>query len=391
MSISTFLAEFITSIEKDAFVKATLSKPTEKGEDIALNIYLKPIELKGISHVAATYRYPTRDEVKNYSTREIKSNLASWLAEEFREATFFFASEEVTLKANRKGAYAILRRKTQAKQASGSQPLAHNREKMRLLEPDAPWLQALGITTSAGLVRTDAQDKWRQINKYLEVIAHLLEQTPLPKGARIVDMGSGKGYLTFALADYLQKNAKDPVEILGIELRPKLVEFCNGVAKKQGFEHLHFMARDIAEVQKERIDMLIALHACDTATDLAIFAGIQSKATLVVVAPCCHKQVRKDLTGTTAVQGITEHGILLERQAEIVTDSIRSLCLESVGYKTKVFEFIGVEHTPKNVMITAEKRAPKPEKTQQAQEAIAQLKAVFGLKRHYLVELMEKG
>jgi SAM-dependent methyltransferase len=391
MPIDAFLLEFKKHLEQGAFVKATLSKAVATGNDQAVNIYLKPVELKGNRGVAATFRFPTRDEAQNYSPEQFQKQLPVWLRDSFKEAVFFFTTEEITLKSNRKGEYAVLRRKTPGGQAKVPQELTHDREKHRYLDTHAPWLQTLGITTAAGLVRADAQDKWRQINKYLEVIANLLEHTPLPKGARIVDMGSGKGYLTFALADYLQKQGKEPVEVLGIELRPQLVAFCNETAKAAGLNHLHFQARDIAEVQKERIDMLIALHACDTATDLALFAGIKSKATIILVAPCCHKQVRKDLSGTEAVQGITMHGILLERQAEIVTDSIRSLCLESMGYKTKVFEFIGVEHTPKNVMITAERRSPKPEKVQQARAAIAQLKAAFGLKRHFLEDLMQES
>ena len=221
------------------------------------------------------------------------------------------------------------------------------------------------------------QKKFRQIDKYIEIIESLVRETELPNDPIIVDMGSGKGYLTFALYDFLKNNLQKDPSVFGIELRPKLVEFCNNLSKKCDFDKLSFIAQDINTFETNRLDMLIALHACDTATDIAIAKGIKSDAKIIVVAPCCHKQLRKELNVSNEMQPILRHGIMEERQAELLTDGIRALLMEAHGYRTKVFEFISTEHTPKNVMIVGIKSKPK-------KEALAQVAAI---KKHYGIAL----
>lgn len=265
----------------------------------------------------------------------------------------------------------------------------HDREKQRLLDPAAPWLHALGITNKQGVVLPTAQDKWKQINKYLEIIGSLLRTHSLPTDARIADMGSGKGYLTFALYDFLTNHLGMQPQVTGIELRQNLVDFCNQTARDAGFDGLHFVAQDIADYRPDRLDMLIALHACDTATDLALAKGIHARAGIVVAAPCCHKQIRRDMAARNELAPVLRHGILEERQAEIVTDGIRALLLEANGYKTSVFEFISTEHTAKNVMITAVAGGEKSSgKKAAALGKVAALKAGFGVKEHFLEKLL---
>jgi hypothetical protein len=206
-------------------------------------------------------------------------------------------------------------------------------------------------------------------------------------------MGSGKGYLTFALYDYLSSVMGLQPEITGIELRQNLVDFCNKNARLAGFSGLHFVATDINDFQPERLDMLIALHACDTATDLALAKGILAKVDTIVVAPCCHKQIRKAMDTQNELAPVLRYGILEERQAEILTDGIRALLLEANGYKTQVFEFISTEHTAKNVMITAVGTNDDPRLKQQglnALEKVAALKAGFGIEEHYLEHLLNQ-
>jgi protein-L-isoaspartate O-methyltransferase len=389
-SLTKYFDELSLSLNSGTFQKGTLSKATATGSEIPINIYVRPVTVKNQPQIAVTYRYHTRDEIKNYTYQQFFTLLAQWLQDDFREAVFFTLTQETTLKANRKAEWKIFRREIKENVQKRAVQQDNNRSKSRLIDQGATWLQSLGITSSNGQIRADAQDKWRQMNKYLEVIATLLDSTPLGPGARVVDMGAGKGYLTFALAQYLCDRYSHEVEVLGVELREQLVAFCNDVALASSMTNLQFVAKDIALVQKERIDMLIALHACDTATDLALYAGLKSRAAIIVVAPCCHKQVRKDMEGSDEVIGILEHGIMKERQAEMVTDVMRSLLLEGEGYKTKVFEFVGVEHTPKNVMITAERRSPNAEKTNRAQQKIAALKTTFGVKRHYLEDLIKE-
>jgi hypothetical protein len=387
-TVHTLLAELKGAFTPEHLVKATLSKPTFARQPDLKNLYLKPVLMKGSWFVACNFRYQQRDEVKNIAFKDILAYLEQWLSTDFREASIFTHDQEINIRANRKGTYELHRKTAQTVTKVTTE---NNREKKRLIDQNAPWLRDLGITTANAEVRADAQDKWRQMNKYVEIIGVLLDSTPLTANARIVDMGSGKGYLTFALAAYLKKKYDFEVQVLGVELREPLVAFCNQVVKHNSIDNLSFVAKDIAMVQEQKIDMLIALHACDTATDLALLAGIKSKSKIVVVAPCCHKQVRKDMHGTPPVQSILSHGIMLERQAEIVTDTIRSLILETEGYKTKVFEFISLEHTPKNIMITAEKRSVKTDQVAKAKAQIADLKQTFGVKQHYLEELILGG
>jgi hypothetical protein len=197
-------------------------------------------------------------------------------------------------------------------------------------------------------------------------------------------MGSGKGYLTFALYDYLNQQLQLDTQITGIELRPPLVQATNELARRIDYQQLHFEAMDIMDYPADQIDMLIALHACDIATDIAIAKGIQSQAEIIVVAPCCHKQVRKSMNPAGIMGDMLKHGILLERQAELLTDTIRSLLMEAHGYQTKVFEFISTEHTPKNMMIVGMKGKPNME----AMETVNALKKQFGVSSHYLETLL---
>jgi hypothetical protein len=197
-------------------------------------------------------------------------------------------------------------------------------------------------------------------------------------------MGSGKGYLTFSLYDYLSSEGKISPQVTGIELRPKLVDFCNQLAERSAYSGLSFISQDIGEYHPERIDMLIALHACDIATDLAIAKGIDAGAGTIVVAPCCHKQIRQQMHCQTDLQAVLKHGILEERQAELITDGIRALLLEHSGYRTKVFEFIDTEHTPKNLLIVGLKAEPDTT----ALERVAAIKRDFGIEYHYLEKLL---
>jgi Methyltransferase domain len=184
----------------------------------------------------------------------------------------------------------------------------------------------------------------------------------------------------------LVNNLKTTPSVLGFELRENLTQFCNELAQKSDFSKLNFVAQDINDYKTERLDMLIALHACDIATDIAIAKGIQAGAKIIVVAPCCHKQIRKQLHAQNEMQPILKYGILEERQAELLTDGIRALLLEANGYKTKVFEFISTEHTPKNVMIVGIKSIPK-------KEALAQVEAIkkhYGIEYHALEKMLDK-
>jgi protein-L-isoaspartate O-methyltransferase len=245
----------------------------------------------------------------------------------------------------------------------------------------------LGVTDGEGNVIPKMADKFRQINKYLEIIESLIKNADLPEKISIVDMGSGKGYLTFALYDYLVQQRKMDVTITGIELRKELVDFCNDTAKACGFENLKFENKAIQEYKTKKLDVLIALHACDTATDDAIFKGMKANAELIITAPCCHKQIRQQLKGKEQESPILKYGIFKERQYEMVTDTMRALILEKHQYNTNIFEFISNEHTRKNVMLAATKTSKKAD-VENLNSKIEAIKSEYGVEEHYLEGLV---
>lgn len=379
---AAFLAKLSESLAEGTFVKLTLSKPTAEARELK-NVYARLVELKEGAALSFTLRYATKDVTKNHPPVEAQAVIGLWLGESFLNADLFTLQADVSLQYNRKRKPRLFIRPPSQAEVP---PKAHNKPKQYFLDPQGqPYLHAMGITGADGTVKADGQRKFRQINKYIELVDRLLEQHGhFPEQPHIVDMGSGKGYLTFALYDHLRNNRAWQPSLTGIELREHLVDFCNELAGQSGFEGLSFLAQDIFDYQPERIDMLIALHACDIATDIAIAKGIKAGAEIIIVAPCCHKQLRKAMQPTEHLQPVLRHGILEERQAELLTDGIRALLLEAHGYETKVFEFISTEHTPKNLMIAGIKGQANADALAQ----IAQLKADFGISEHYLEGLL---
>lgn len=376
-----FLHYLSQSLSNQTFVKLTLSKPADKNNELR-NTTGRVIEIKKGRVLSFTFRYRTRDEVKNYDFSDACVQVEDWLAAVFLNADLFTLQGHFTLRFNRKRKGKLL---VQPAAHNEAPPSSHDHRKKRLIDPRGrQYLRQMEIVSTEGKIRKDGQKKFRQINKYIEIIDSLLQQHSLPDHPHIVDMGSGKGYLTFALYDYLTGERQLQPRITGIELRTELVEFCNQLARSEGFDQLEFLATDIHDYFPERIDMLIALHACDVATDIAIAKGIKAGAEIIIVAPCCHKQVRKAMSCQTEMQPILRYGIMEERQAELITDGIRSLLLEANGYRTKVFEFISTEHTPKNLMITATKSQARTE----ALEQVEAIKRQFGISFHYLEKLL---
>ena len=378
-----FLENFQQCLEKETFVKLTLSKPAQKGGSLR-NIYGRPVEIRGRHLISFTLRHRTHDITKNLDHPAALLQVEEWLGQDLLNGDLFTTEQDVSIQFSKKRKARLFRRPPSQTQRPSTQ---HDKQKQRLIQSEGKqYLQKLEIVGKDGNVRKSGQKKFRQINKYIEIIESVIKQSNLPEAPHIVDMGSGKGYLTFALYDYLRQAGRSPV-ITGIELRQNLVDFCNQLAKEEGFTDLNFLASDIHDYHPERIDMLIALHACDTATDIAIAKGIKVNASVIIVAPCCHKQIRKEMDCHTPMQSILRHGIMEERQAELVTDGLRALLMEDRGYQTRVFEFISTEHTPKNLMIVG----TKGKRNEKAQDDVAAIKQTYGIKQHYLETLLDKG
>lgn len=335
-------------------VKLTLGK--YRGADATLeNLFLRPVILNSGAQLTLVWRHKTRDITKNLPLDETLALLDSLVGRDFLDAHLFTPEQNAQLECAPDGS-ARLRLKKLAAPASGtarsSIPATHDRTKTHLIPADAPCLRSLGVTNDRGQAREGMADKFRQIQKFAELLSHLIAETELPtdRPLQIVDMGSGKGYLTFAIATLLGERA----QIQGVEARAELVELCNRAARQHGMDrHLSFSAGTIDDTALERCDVLIALHACDTATDDALAKGVAANAALLVVSPCCQKELRPQLHAPPVLADALKHGIFQERQAEFVTDALRAQLLEWAGYRTKVFEFISTEHTAKNLMIAA--------------------------------------
>ena len=371
------------SVLKDNFVKLTLSKPISKSFNLP-NVYVRLITIKEEKVFQFTYRYSTNDQTKNYAISEAFDELGLLLMEKFRAGVVFTLEHDLQVFVSKKKKVSY---KKGAPSFKNKLPEFHDKPKEKRVNLKSKYLQHLGITDSNFKVIPKMADKYRQINKYLEIIEGLLASVNADKQLQIVDMGSGKGYLTFALYDYLVNIKSYNVSVTGIELREHLVDYCNDIASKCDFKNLDFIAQKIQEYDDNKIDVLIALHACDTATDDAIYKGLSAKSDLIICAPCCHKQIRQQVKGKEQESPLLKYGIFKERQFEMVTDTIRALILEQNNYNTKVFEFISNEHTRKNVMLVGSKSTKKKDVTKITKK-IEGLKEAYQIEEHYLETLL---
>jgi hypothetical protein len=380
-----FFRQLETLVANKELIKLNLSNRRNRASDLK-NIIVSLVELKGGLKLSFVYRHETNDITKNFEITEGLEMIAKAMVDDFFNADIFSITQNFSLIIQPSGK-AKTKKSEPLLQAPPS--LKHDRIKERLIAPQGNvYLRELGITNANGEVRHEMMDKYKQINRYIELLDPEIKELDPDHELHVVDMGAGKGYLTFALYDYLVKTMKQKLSMTGVEYRKELVMECNGIAKKSNFDALSFIEGRIENVVLDSIDILIALHACDTATDEAIFRGIQSNATLIVCAPCCHKQIRKEMKIDGAFKSILKHGILKERQAEIITDALRALIMEAFGYKTKVFEFIATEHTPKNLMIVGRKIVDGSSDKAKILNDIATIKSAYGIDKHYLEKLL---
>ena len=368
------------SLQDGSFVKLALGD-YRGTEDQLKNIHVRKIQIKREEKLSFTYRYKTRDIVKNQSLVEGVAHIREALASGFRVATLFTTAFDLVLE----------NQSLKKKEPSHTAPVSsgHDCDKKRLIGTENKvYLRALNMTDAKGAVFKSAQDKYRQINKYVEILSGLVQGLAPDHLKKIIDMGSGKGYLTFALYDYLIGIGLRP-DVTGVEYRAELVTLCNQIAEDARFQGLHFAQGSIADYDCSGVNILIALHACDTATDDAIYKGIRAGAELIVVAPCCHKQIRREIEKSRSQNDLgflMKHGIFVERQAEMVTDGLRALIMEYFGYSTKVFEFISDAHTPKNILIVGRKRTSSHDPAVLKQ--IKAAKAYFGIETHHLEKML---
>ena len=368
---------------------ANLTLGDYRGPDKTLKrLLIRPVTLQAGFNLSFVFRHKTRDITKNFAPAEGLAKIEALFGSEFFSG--HLATSERTIDARLKndsdGKLTI-----RPARAGVVVSNAHDREKKHeFSSSNVGWLRGLGVTTADGKVTRGMEAKFRQIHRFIELLQPVIASLPQDPGRplQVVDMGCGKGYLTFAACEFLERSAHSGAVVRGIESRKDLVDLCNRVAIENGFKHLTFEAGTIADAVVEKADVVIALHACDTATDDAIAKGIRAGASLSVVAPCCHHELRPQIKSPPVLAPALAHGILLERESEFATDALRAGLLEWAGYETRVFEFISPEHTNKNLMITGTKR-PHADERDATATRVRKFAEFYGIQNQRLARLLD--
>ncbi|TJY38534.1 SAM-dependent methyltransferase [Cohnella pontilimi] len=345
-----FIAEAVAG---GSLLQATFSQPRNK-ETIARKTSVRPLKLKNGLHFQLERLQDNKAFHENVPEQAAAERLTALMGE-YRQALIKTRQADVQLLANKKGAVTMIRHDPTAKTREPA--ASHNRVKSYVLpegEP-VPFLIRLGVMTPEGRVVKAKHDKFRQINRFLEMVADVLPDLPRGRPLTVVDFGSGKSYLTFALYHMLAVREGLPVNIIGLDLKADVIEECSRIAEDLAWHNLKFYVGDIAEYEGQtQVDMMVTLHACDTATDAALLKAIRWDASVILSVPCCQHELFRQIS-QPILKPLLKHGILKERFAALVTDALRANLLETAGYRTQMLEFIDLEHTPKNLMIRAVK------------------------------------
>ena len=386
--LEQFFSHVQQAVDERKLERLVLSKYQGNEADLE-RVTIRPVLIKDEFLLSFLYQYKTNHITKNLTLTEATSFLQDALGEEFKNAHLLTGEWEIQLTFSKKGKTLLNKHRNKNNQDI-SQPLSHNKEKKRFVEQSRPYLHELGITDSKGDIIPSMSRKWKQINKFIEVLSGAITNTGLAeyKKIHIADFGSGKAYLTFAVHDYLSSQLGVETQVTGVELRQNLVDLCNQTADKLCLNGIQFEQGDVKHFAAKNINVMIALHACDTATDYAIHMGIRTGAEIIMCSPCCHKQIRPQLKSPVVLAPVLLHGIHLGQEAEMVTDGLRALLLEANNYDTQVFEFISLEHTSKNKMILAQKRKI-PKDTNLILQQIDAIKTFYGIQEHCLERLLE--
>lgn len=340
-------------ISNGELLQATLSQPKRKDAAAAPKTVIRPIELKNGLFYQFEYHFTNKVTHDNVTGPQAAERVIGLLQENYRQALVKTPEADVQLLFSKKGKAAILKKPP----TGGARPasLQHNRQKQRVLAEGkaAPFLVELGIMTPEGLVHAKKQDKYRQINRFLEMVTDVLAYLPVDRELTVVDFGCGKSYLTFALYHLLAIEQQRKINIVGLDLKADVIAFCKALAEKLGYDKLQFLVGDIAEYEElQAADMVVTLHACDTATDAALAKAVNWGASVIMSVPCCQHELFKQVS-SDALSPLLSQGLLKERFAALATDAARGNLLEVLGYKVQMLEFVDPEHTPKNLLIRA--------------------------------------
>ena len=363
----TELKRMLDETINDGLEQIILSNPIDR--ESGSKVKIRPVLIKEELLFQETLYRGTKVFHANCTADEIKERVVFYLSGNFRQAEVASVTEQTTVLVSKRGKITVKR-----KQVAGEKEkreLQHNRQKKYILEEGRPvdFLIGLGVQTEDGKIVKSRYDKFKQINRYLEFVEDVLQKLPNDKTVRIIDFGCGKSYLTFAMYYYLHELKGYDVSVTGLDLKTDVIKHCNETAEKYGYDHLHFELGDINGYKtKMPVDMVVTLHACDMATDYALFNAVQWNAKYILSVPCCQHEVNGQIE-SELLAPMMEYGIIKERMAALATDAIRANMLTYRGYKTQILEFVDFAHSPKNLLIRAVKSAiPKEKRERSLQE-----------------------
>ena len=346
------IEELLEQCIQKNLIDLTISGLKKKNEELPVKIKVRPVAMKDNIEYQVSEFIGRKVFHKNYKKDELKKKITDWMQEDYKQAQFTMTDATAQILS---GKHSQTVKYKKCKEVRVQRDLSHNRTKRYILPEGTPvgFLIDLGVMTKEGKIVRQKYDKYRQINRFLEFVEDILPQLSKEREQTIIDFGCGKSYLTFDMYYYLKELKGYDIRIIGLDLKEDVIAHCNELKDKYGYGKLSFLVGDIASyTDVDAVDMVVTLHACDTATDYALAKAVQWGAKVILSVPCCQHEANR-MMENELLQPVLQYGILKERMAAIMTDAVRANLLTAKGYDTQILEFIDMEHTPKNLLIRA--------------------------------------
>lgn len=346
------IEELLEQCIQKNLIDLTISGLKKKNEELPVKIKVRPVAMKDKIEYQVSEFIGRKVFHKNYKKDELKKKITDWMQEDYKQEQFTMTDATAQILS---GKHSQTVKYKKCKEVRVQRDLSHNRTKRYILPEGTPvgFLIDLGVMTKEGKIVRQKYDKYRQINRFLEFVEDILPQLSKEREQTIIDFGCGKSYLTFAMYYYLKELKGYDIRIIGLDLKEDVIAHCNELKDKYGYGKLSFLVGDIASyTDVDAVDMVVTLHACDTATDYALAKAVQWGAKVILSVPCCQHEANR-MMENELLQPVLQYGILKERMAAIMTDAVRANLLTAKGYDTQILEFIDMEHTPKNLLIRA--------------------------------------